>query len=397
MPDFIYKPAANAAGIFSDTLEYVGVNVTNVVDPPAGTFDIYMKVQSGLVISAPSNAFVFGLVDETPVVDNISGTISIQIESGPNAGTYTTRVTDGATITSAMAAAGLVPFTPLTLSGNPDVGDTITVRPSLWFGDPENTAESTFVYKSDGVIIPGQNALSILVSLEMLGKDLTCEETRDGTTVVSNTISIPAAANIPFALTQLTALTQSPNGSSQQRTVDLSAYAPGTRIIIMGTTPSGAATAASVGGQAATAIGAPTSNSFAFQYALPLQGQASTVIQVLMPSSSRNTMKVFALEGGQVTGSATLTGAGATTATVNAPIPTSAANAILAVSRANGEETSFTWGAPLSATDTLLQPSVNATAARANNVPMGAATPVSLSPSSFKGVHLTAITVSEAS
>lgn len=51
MADFIYKPSANAAGDFSGAEEFTGVNLNDVVNPADGTFDVFMRVQQGLVIN----------------------------------------------------------------------------------------------------------------------------------------------------------------------------------------------------------------------------------------------------------------------------------------------------------------------------------------------------------
>ena len=192
MPDYIFKPSGNAAGVFANALEFEGFDPGESVPVADGTYDIYEKVVSALAVERTA-AGLTSAVDEGELTFIASDygpndPVTVTVTGGDYAGSYTTTY-DGTPLTW-----GLIETTTVCLvkiaetSGNTNLGDTLAFTPSLWL-TPNDPADPTFEQRLNGVP-DGETALTRLVVGPDQGQDITSAETYDGITVVSDAVTI---------------------------------------------------------------------------------------------------------------------------------------------------------------------------------------------------------------
>ena len=132
---------------------------------------------------------------DEPVVTGPSGStapFTYIVSSGDQAGTYTQRVTDSATLTIAMIEAAATPITNPSPTGNTGLGDTVTALAPLYLYDGADPGDTTFQWQSDSVDISGATSLSFDITASEQGTVLRRISTFDGVSVTSATITIPA-------------------------------------------------------------------------------------------------------------------------------------------------------------------------------------------------------------
>ncbi len=123
-------------------------------------------------------------LSEEPVISAEDGTVSVTIASGPYAGTYTQRITDGAPLSVAMIAAAPTPIVLPSVTGVASAGDTVTITPGLWLYDGPDPGDQTWVQTLDGAP-NGETDLDYITGPSDAGKIFAVDETFAGVTITS--------------------------------------------------------------------------------------------------------------------------------------------------------------------------------------------------------------------
>ena len=144
----------------------------------------------GVSVPAPVEGFAVEGTGEEPVITVAAGNVTVTINSGTYAGTYTTDV-DGATLTVANVEAAPVAIVRPVVSGTTAEGDTLTITRGLWLYDGPDLGDQTWQAERDNVAISGATALTYVIVSADLGTDFTVVESYGGQTVESVATSIP--------------------------------------------------------------------------------------------------------------------------------------------------------------------------------------------------------------
>ena len=145
---------------------------------------------------APSALQLEGLGEE-PVITATGGTLSVTVATGPYAGTYTTRATDGAALTVAIVEAAPTPIALPVISGTETQGETLTATPGLWLYDGPDPGDQTWEWRNDTDGLTGDTELSYDLSFGDVGDVIRIDETFGGVTVSSAGTGAIAAGVTP--------------------------------------------------------------------------------------------------------------------------------------------------------------------------------------------------------
>ena len=200
MTDYIFKPSTNGAGNFSGSLEFEGLDPSETVPVADGTYDIYEKVVASFQVARITAELSLAAVGEEPVILATAGAVPATISSGPYAGTYTQRVTDGAPLSIAMIEAAPTPIVLPVISGSISPGQTLTATPGIWLYAGADPGDQSFAWYSDTGGALGVTELSYTLQASDLGATLYLEETFTGLTISSaSTGVIGTAQAVPDA------------------------------------------------------------------------------------------------------------------------------------------------------------------------------------------------------
>lgn len=176
---------------------------TATITLPAGAYSFVNDGVAGTVnVIEIQTEFGVSNVGDEPVITATDGNVSVTLANGDYDGTYTTRATDGATLTVTMIAAAPTPIVLPTFSGVTTQGEVLTgVSPVFLFAgtDPQDLAFS-WVNNTDGAT--GTTALAYTAVAGDVGDTLKLSATFGGVTVDSvNTNEIVGSAGFsPLSL-----------------------------------------------------------------------------------------------------------------------------------------------------------------------------------------------------
>lgn len=200
MSDYIFKPSANAAGDFTNGVEFEGFDPGESVAVADGTYDIYQKVVSAFVVAQIGADLSVTEVGGEPVITATDGAISVSIDSGPYAGSYTQRVTDGAPLSVAMIEAAPTPIILPVITGTTSEGATLTAVPGIWLYAGADPGDQSFAWQNDSDGPLGVTEIGYTLQASDIGDTIRIEETFAGLTISSAPTSlVTVGAAVPEA------------------------------------------------------------------------------------------------------------------------------------------------------------------------------------------------------
>ena len=196
----IFSESVNWADVTGNILTIDDAERDDVVTITATNSGGQATVDLSVTITPVTAGFSVEEIGEEPVITAASGNVTITINAGVYAGTYTTDYQGNVLSVASIVAAPRCLLRPV-ITGDVGEGDTLTVTPGLWVYDGPDLGDQTWVQKLDGSA-NGQTDLSYLIASGDDGKVFEVDETYGTDTVTSDPmlISFSGAATAPSAM-----------------------------------------------------------------------------------------------------------------------------------------------------------------------------------------------------
>lgn len=216
--DLSFAVQTGPTGVTVDSVGIVSFD-TDTLSVQTGTAIVIRASNSGgfadtgfaLAITAPAPSFGLEDIGDEPVITIENGAVTITLNSGVYAGSYSTDYTGTALTVSALQTAPMCLVRP-SVSGLAAAGSTLIITPGLWLYEGTDLGDQSWQQRLDGVDIPGGNDLDYVIGANDLDKTFTVVESYGSQ-------SVPSA---PFMLSETAPFNPLDLGSKLHTWLDLS-------------------------------------------------------------------------------------------------------------------------------------------------------------------------------